>query len=430
MCPNINKLNSIGFFDVKPGLERITEILNHLDNPQAKIKYVLIAGTNGKGSVASILSNILMYNGYKTGLYTSPHLISVTERIKINSKDISKREFDEVLGVVFDLCEKTVKKLSYFELVTASAFVYFEKQRIDIGILEVGMGGSWDATNVVTPLVSVITNISYDHTEHLGETTQLIAKEKSEIIKENIPVVTGVSGNEQEVFVDKASETNSDLYVLGSEFNYKRTETGEFDYLGIDNQISNLTSNLAGSHQIINSALALAVLELLGRDYKIDIDFENINEPLNSVQNNGRFEIVNVNPAMILDCAHNADAASALVNTLNEFCPHRKYVFLLSMLKDKDHENFISTISSKASKIVITKIPNERGAEAEQLFKVSKLYVEDTEIIYDYKESLEYVKYLNKPACITGSIYLIGLIKGYLKNKNLKKVQNDKVLGG
>ena len=186
MNHNLKKLSEVGFFDIKPGLERITKVLTYLDNPQDKIKSVLIAGTNGKGSVASILSNILIFNNYKTGLYTSPHLVSVTERIKINSTDISGNNFDLALGAVFDACETTGVILSYFELVTAAAFVYFENNKIDITILEVGMGGRWDATNVVNPLISAITNISFDHQEHLGDTLELIASEKAEIIKEKL----------------------------------------------------------------------------------------------------------------------------------------------------------------------------------------------------------------------------------------------------
>ncbi|MGI9533402.1 MAG: bifunctional folylpolyglutamate synthase/dihydrofolate synthase, partial [Thermodesulfobacteriota bacterium] len=369
MYQNIQKLSSIGFFDIRPGLERITDVLNNLDNPQNKIKYILIAGTNGKGSVASILSSIMVSNGYKTGLYTSPHLISVTERIKIDNKDISEEIFDSALGTVFNACENTETELSYFELVTAAAFVYFYQQNIDLGVLEVGMGGRWDATNVVNPLISVMTNISFDHTKHLGNTTELISKEKAEIIKKNVPVVCGVSGDDLKVFTDKANETNSDISYFPRDFNYKKTENNKFHYSGIDIQLGNLSTNLVGSHQIINSTLALAATELLNRKYEINIDFNNINIPLNSVELNGRFEILNGNPALILDCAHNIGSVNALVNTLDELYKHQKFVFLLSMLNDKDHKGFISTVSDKAEKIIITRIPNVRGSETEQLFK-------------------------------------------------------------
>jgi len=206
MYPNIERLNSIGLFDIKPGLERITIVLNYLGNPQNNIRYILIAGTNGKGSVASILSNILIHNGHKTGLYTSPHLISVTERIKVNNKSIDKKELNKLLRNIFEACIKTDVKLSYFELVTATAFLHFEKQKIDIGVLEVGMGGRWDATNIIIPLVSIITSISIDHTKHLGSTIELIAREKAEIIKKTIPVVSGVMGKNHKIIIDKAKK--------------------------------------------------------------------------------------------------------------------------------------------------------------------------------------------------------------------------------
>lgn len=417
MYPNIERFNSIGFFDVKPDLERITIVLNYLGNPQNNIRYILIAGTNGKGSVASILSNILIHNGHKTGLYTSPHLISVTERIKVNNKNIDKKELNKLLGNIFEACMKTDVQLSYFELVTATAFLHFEKQKIDIGVLEVGMGGRWDATNVIIPLVSIITSISIDHTKHLGSTTELIAREKAEIIKKIIPVVSGVVGKSHRIIVAKAKKNNSDLFITQKDFNYEKTDDGKFNYRGIFNRINKLTSNLAGGHQITNSATALAAAELLDARYNIKIDFESVGKPLNSVQLKGRFEIINTQPAVILDSAHNVGSANALINTLDEFLPDEKCVFLLGMSKDKDHNGFVETISRKAAKVVVTTIPGERGTDAQMLFKVSRTHVENTEIVNNYKKAFIYVKSLNMPACITGSIYLIGLIKQFLKSK-------------
>jgi len=414
MKNNLEKLSKIGFFDIKPGLERISNVLNYLSNPQNKTKYVLIAGTNGKGSVTSILSSILFSNGYKTGQYTSPHLFSVTERIKIDNMNITEKNFNKVLGVVFDACEETGTTLSYFEIVTASAFVYFEKENIDLGILEVGMGGRWDATNVVKPLISVITNISLDHTEHLGNTTELIAAEKAEIIKENSIVVSGVSGKEKKILYEKAGEQKSKIYFLEEDFNFKYLGNAKFNYAGIENNLNSLSTNLAGIHQIVNSSLALAASELLKSGYDLNIDFKNINAPLNSVNHEGRFEIININPSVILDAAHNKASAEALVNTLDEFSENNKFIFLISMLKDKNQDEFISIISKKAEEIVVTMIPNERGTETKLLYKISKKYTDKVEIVEDYKEAYEYVKTLNKPVCITGSIYLIGLIKEYL----------------
>ncbi len=417
MYPNIERLNSTGLFDIRPGLNRINTVLNYLGNPHNNIRYVLIAGTNGKGSVASILSNILIHNGHKTGLYTSPHLTSVTERIKINSKNIDKKELNKVLGNVFEACTETDVKLSYFELVTAAAFLYFEKQKIDTGVLEVGMGGRWDATNVIIPLVSIITSISIDHTDHLGSTTELIAGEKAEIIKKTVPVVSGVMGKAHRIIIDKAKKTSSDVFVIQKDFNYEKAEDGKFSYSGIFNSINNLTSSLAGEHQMTNSAIALAAAELLDSRYKIKIDLESVRKPLSSVQLQGRFEIISTQPAVILDSAHNVGSANALINTLDEFLPSEKWVFLLGMSKDKDHNGFTSTISRKAAKVVVTTIPGEKGTDARTLFKTSRTHVEDTEIVSDYKKAFIYVKGLNMPVCITGSIYLIGLIKRFLKSK-------------
>ena len=249
MKNNIKNLSNIGFFDIKPGLERIKKVLSHLGDPQDRFKSILIAGTNGKGSVAAILSNILMKNALKTGLYTSPHLISVTERLKINNQQISENDLDTALGKVFDACIESNTELSYFEIVTASAFVYFSEQDVDIAVFEVGMGGRWDATNVVNPLLSVITNISLDHTEHLGDTKALIAAEKAEIIKNNTPLISGVTGDESQILRTKAESVNSKTYFLGNDFNFTVNADKSFNYAGINNNLQNLSTNLFGSHK-------------------------------------------------------------------------------------------------------------------------------------------------------------------------------------
>ena len=413
MDHNIQKLNNIGFFDIKPGLERIKKVLSFLGNPHDKIKSVLIAGTNGKGSVATILSSVLISNGYKTGLYTSPHLVSVTERIKINGLNISEEKLDGSLGILFKACEATDTSMSYFELVTAASFIYFKNENIDIAVLEVGMGGRWDATNVVNPLVSVITNISFDHSEHLGNTLELIAGEKAEIIKENRPVVSGVKGNELNVIKEKAGASNSDIYIFGNDFNIKINENNTFNYLGINSELENLSTNLAGKHQVINSSLALASAELLSKEYGFMIDPLKTETALCSVNYEGRFEIIRKKPLMVLDAAHNTSAATSLVNTLKEFEENR-YVFLISMLSDKNHEEFISALSGIAEKIIITQIPNERAVETKILFDISKNYIDDVVVIEDHTEAYEYVNRLKIPVCITGSVYLIGLIKEIL----------------
>ena len=410
MSHNIQKLNNIGFFDIKPGLERIKKVLSFLDNPQHKINSVLIAGTNGKGSVASMLSSILILNGYKTGLYTSPHLVSVTERLKINSINISEITFDEILKKVFDACKETQTELSYFELVTTSSFIYFEEENIDLAVLEVGMGGRWDATNVVNPLVSVITNISFDHSEHLGNTLELIAGEKAEIIKENRPVVSGVRGKELSVIREKALATNSDLYIFGDDFNIKINENNTFNYQGIISELENLSCNLGGKHQVANSSLALASAELLSKEYGYMIDPDKTAKALHSVNYEGRAEIVRKKPLMVLDTAHNTSAAISLVNTLKGL-EESRFVFMISMLSDKNHEEFFSALSGIAEKIIITKIPNERAAGTKNLYDISRNYIEDVVVIEDHKEAYEYVKSLKTPVCITGSVYLIGLIK-------------------
>jgi dihydrofolate synthase/folylpolyglutamate synthase len=417
MGNGLTYLNSLGMHKVKPGLERIKSLLKALGNPEDKVPGILIAGTNGKGSVAATIASILSTQGYKVGLYTSPHLISITERIKIDGVQICSTDLNSILLELKEVAEKSLLELpSYFEIITAAAFLYFAREKADFNVLEVGLGGRWDATNVITPAVSVITNITLEHTEYLGKTISEIAAEKACIIKHSIPVITAAIDDALEVVQQRAKESVSPLLYYGTDFFTKGESTNTFDYKGILWDFRNLKSNLKGSYQTKNLALAIAAIETLETNHHISITEQSIRDGLSNISWEGRFEVTRESPPLILDSAHNPGAAKSLVESISEAYPNTKFTFLIGMLNDKGHLQFIKEICAIAEKLIITEVPSERTADAEQLFMLAQEHIDNVEVIEDYETAYSTLLNFNKPSCITGSLYLIGAIKNLIQN--------------
>ena len=416
MGNGLTYLNSLGLHKVKPGLERIKSLLNSLGNPEDKVPGILIAGTNGKGSVAAAIASILSAQGYKVGLYTSPHLISITERIRINGVQISKSDLNSILLELKEVAENSQIEPSYFEIITAAAFLYFAREKADFNVFEVGLGGRWDATNVITPAVSVITNITLEHTEYLGETIAKIAAEKACIIKPSTPVITAAIDDALEVVQQRAKESASPLRHYGIDLFIKVRSTDSFDYKGILWNFRNLKSNLKGSYQTKNLALAIAAIETLKKNHHISITEQSIRDGLSNISWEGRFEVTRESPPLILDSAHNPGAAKSLVESIREAYPNTKFTFLIGMLNDKGHLQFIKEICAIAEKLIITKVPSERTADAEQLFMLAQEHIDNVEVIEDYETAYSTVLNSNKPSCIIGSLYLIGAIKNLIQN--------------
>lgn len=412
MNNGIDYLNSLGLHKVKPGLERIKTVLKALGNPQDKVPAIIIAGTNGKGSVAAAISSILSAECYRVGLYTSPHLINITERIRINGDQISESELSSIILEIKRAAETVLsEKPSYFEVISAAAFVYFARKEVEFNILEVGMGGRWDATNVITPLLSIITNITLEHTEYLGETLEEIAAEKACVIKPGIPAITAAEGESLRVIEDVAEDMKSDLLILDRDFSFLSEDEDYLSYAGILLNLRALTTNLKGSYQRNNISIAIAAIEVLKKNHGINIQELSIRKGLSQIKWEGRFEIVRDKPLLILDGAHNPGASKVLVNSLKKSYPDTKFTFLLGMLEDKGHGEFISAISTIAEKLIITKVPSERTAETNKLSTIAKQYIENIEIIDDYQKAYSKLLASNKPSCLTGSIYLIGTVK-------------------
>ena len=360
MFQNLKRLHLKGVDSVKPGLERITSVLEELGSPHEKKDYVTVAGTNGKGSVAACIAAIFEANGYRVGLFTSPHLVDVTERIKVSGEEITREELEESLGTVFTACEKLNVELSYFELLTVAAFLYFNRKSIDIGVLEVGMGGRWDSTNVCDHVASVITNVSFDHTEYLGDTLDKIAAEKAGIIKKNSLVLTGCTGEALSVIKRRSRETSSRCHRIGVDFTYRKKEDLSFDYTGPRWNLLGLRTSLAGTHQVENAVISVATAELLTMHTRHKTDPEKVKEALAGVNLGGRMEYLSKEIPVVIDGAHNPAAGKSLVESLEFYHPGTKFNFLVTMLDNKDIAGFTEILSRVSGKLIITELTGVR----------------------------------------------------------------------
>lgn len=339
----------------KKDLTNTILLANHLDNPEKKIKAVHVAGTNGKGSTSSMIASILQEAGYKVGLYTSPHLKDFRERIKINGQMISEDFVVDFIKQNKSFFEEN--SLSFFEMTVGLAFDYFVKESVDIAVIEVGMGGRLDSTNIITPLVSVITNIGFDHTQFLGNTIEAIAGEKAGIIKSKIPVVVGEYTEEtKKVFLAKAEECKSNIYFA--------SDLIQEDY----------PSGLLGDYQIHNKKTVLQAIKLLKQHFQISVD-EIKNGLLNVVQNTGllgRWQQIHSNPKVICDTAHNSHGLKIVLNQIQKEKFNQLH-FVLGVVNDKDLEDILP-LFPKNAKYYFSKPNVPRGLDAAVLKEKAEVY--------------------------------------------------------
>jgi dihydrofolate synthase/folylpolyglutamate synthase len=397
-----------------PGLSRIKKFFESIDNPQDKIKAIHIAGTNGKGSTAVFISEILQAGKYKTALYTSPHLVNVTERIKINGKNIPSKVFDSLLKKYLG---KAVKyKLSYFEYLTAIAFIYFAKQKVDIAVLETGLGGRFDATNIIKkPLVCVITSIAKEHQEILGDTIRQIAYEKAGIIKKGAYVVCGKLPKEAISVIKSKLEMP---YLYGKDFkslNYKVCNFGQrFDYINVNKKIKNIEIKLLGRHQAVNAAVAICVADLLNKK-EYFLDEASIRTGLKGTVWPGRFDIKkftinNKEIEIIIDGAHNAESLNAFVKTFKQLGFAKKQrTFVFAVMKEKKYKYMVKKIAPFAKKIILPYINSTRAINPEVLKAEFLKYVAGNKIyIVDSAKSACAMIEDGETAVSVGSLYLAG----------------------
>ena len=418
MFQNLKRLDTKGVDSVKPGLDRITAVLGELGSPNEKKDYIAVAGTNGKGSVAACIASILEANGYRVGLFTSPHLIDVAERIKVDGEEIPKKRLEETLGTVFAACAKLNVELSYFELLTVAAFLYFNRKSIDIGVLEVGMGGKWDSTNVCDHVASVITNVSFDHTEYLGNTLGEIAAEKAGIIKKNSLVVTGCTGEPLAVIEEKSRENSATCHRTGVEFAYKKKEDLRFNYAGPKWNLPRLKTSLAGTHQVENAAVSVATAELLTMRTRYKTNPEKIKEALLEVSLGGRMEYLSREIPVIIDGAHNPAAGKNLVESLEFYHPGTKFNFLITMLNNKDIEGFTEMLSRVSRRLIITELAGvKKSLGTEKILALTRGQFDSVEAVKDPLKAYEKLLDYGEAACVCGSFYLIGYLKEAIENE-------------
>jgi dihydrofolate synthase/folylpolyglutamate synthase len=412
-------------------LERIVYLLKLLGNPHQKLKFVHIGGTSGKGSVAYLLSKLLNAQGYKVGLHLSPHLQKITERMQINDMPISEKKFINQVNLLLPLNRKVQKDLNlgeptYFETLVAASFDYFEKEKVDIAIVEVGLGGTLDATNVIKPLLSIITSVGLDHTEILGKTVQKIARDKAGIIKEGSPVITGATQpSVREIIMKKAQNLDSKVYVLGSDFDHKIKNTtlsgSIFDFTMKDKIYRNISLSLLGIFQVENASLALMASHLL-TDFGFKIGKETIYKALEVAKIPGRFEKVSEKPLIILDGAHNPIKMQTFLSSLRRIFPKKKFIFLVAFKKDKDIKNILKLLTPASTSFVVSEFnqPTDMGkrfttraAEIRRLIKEVGFSGKTLIQRNSHKALFEAKKLASKGDVIvvTGSLYFVGEIR-------------------
>ena len=414
----LDSMFSMRRFGIILGLSTISNILEGLGNPQNTFSAIHIAGTNGKGSIASTLATILQQAGYRVGLYTSPHLIRFNERICVNGQPIS----DDAVVTSWEAVKSVHhgdREPTFFEFSTAMAFFEFGRQGVDYAVIETGMGGRMDATNVVSPVVSIITNISLEHKTYLGDTIAAITGEKAGIIKPGIPVVTGVSQKSaREVIEQAAAEQSAPVYMKGRDFRVRRNGDDRFSYWGIDHRWPGMRTGLVGSHQVDNAALTLAACEVLMRS-GIEVTRANIQAGLILNHWPGRLEVVSEKPFMILDGAHNLMAARRLSRYLQDTLAGRHITMVAGILDDKPYEAILKDLVAPCERLIITRAKIDRSLPAKTLEAAARPLISDIEIVDDVGDAVRHAIATSKPddaICIAGSLYVVGEAKAAMED--------------
>ena len=392
---------------IKLGLKNISVILDLLGHPEKDYGVVHVAGTNGKGSVAVGLAEILTRSGYRTGLFTSPHLQSFTERIRIDGSPVKEKKLAELITKIRIQAEK--RPVTFFEFSTALAFLYFSREAVDVAIVETGMGGRLDATNLVTPLVSVITPIAEDHTQFLGATLREIAGEKARIIKKGIPVVIGPQPQEAaEVLLEQARACNSPQYVFSQDFSVI-SSGNQFSYQSSDLVLKNLVPGLAGAHQQINLALSLRAAEVL-RNYGLQISDQALRDGVEKVDWPGRLQWWRGSREILLDCAHNGSGAMALARYLaDEEISNVHWV--VGAKSDKNPEAILRPILPFVKTLYCTGVPEESFVSPSALARIGKKTGVESRPFDDVEAALRVAgkaRMEGEIILVAGSLFLVG----------------------
>lgn len=400
-------------FGIVFGLENIRWILGLIGNPQDTYPTVHIAGTNGKGSVARMVACMLQAAGYRVGTYTSPHLVSFTERITVGDEPITEREVVELTDYVRGLVEECDpgRFFTFFDFTTALAFEHFRRRLVEVGVIEVGLGGRLDSTNVLRPVVSVITNVTVDHTDYLGDDLAGIAREKAGIVKEGVPVVTAAEGIPLKVIKETAADSST-VYACGEDFSYAKTGDQLMTYEGLHMHLEDVRVGLRGDHQLANGAVALGAGEVLvTRGFRLGE--AEMRQGLDTVRWPGRLELVNGRTPLLLDGAHNADGARRLASYLRTHFTDKKRVLVFGAMKDKDLASMLGALAPCAETIVLTRPAMDRAADPDVLLSITPGAL----VTRSVAEGLDAAGKLATDSdliVVTGSLYTVGEAKKLL----------------
>lgn len=413
---------------IKLGLETMTALMGRLGMPQARYRTLHIAGTNGKGSTAAMAASVLQSAGYRVGLYTSPHLVEFRERIRVNGEMITESQVAQLTEHIRTSCQPDLSP-TFFEYTTAMAFQHFAEARVDVAVLEVGLGGRFDATNVVTPMACAVTTIALDHQDHLGTTLSSIAFEKAGIIKQGVPVVLGRLDEEARRTIEQvALERQAPVSRLDEDFHIEGESPAHFSYHGLGLQYDGLTCALEGRHQLDNAACALALLEAAAPQ-GITVTAESVREGLRAVNWAGRLEIVDHHPTILVDGAHNPAAARVLADYLTDSLrshPSRRVVLVLGMMRDKDHRGFVEPLRGLVDEVVLTQADLPRSATAQELRAALVDLFPSLHVAPSLSEAMTLAKQLagsEDLVCVTGSLMLVGECQAWLRGCGLSSLR-------
>ena len=421
----LDHLYSLTQSGIKLGLKNTARLLQHFGDPQLKTRTIHIGGTNGKGSTAAITESILRASGYKVGLYTSPHLLDFRERIQINRRMIEKQQTVDLITRIKSAVERIKIPITFFEFGTVLAFLYFNEENTDLNIIEVGLGGRLDATNLCQAEISIITSISRDHTQYLGEDLEQIAFEKACIIKESGTVFAHIP--EYGVFKvvsDLSRKCSADLFCLGVDFQVDLEAGNEgkniFSFKWGSLVLNNLTLPLTGSYQRDNAGLALSACLVL-KESGLIIEEKHLIKGLETVSWEGRLETVSSNPTIILDCAHNEESVRNMTLELRKNFKFSRCLIVLGLMQDKKIDEVIKILSQLGDHFFLVPVNPPRGEAPDKLAEKLKIYNKPSRIFETFSNAFQAVKQIasqNDLICITGSIFLVAKAKECFNDEN------------
>ncbi len=425
---SIDFLYGLQKYGIKLGLDNIAGLLTRLGHPERRFPSLHIGGTNGKGSTAAMAAAVFQEEGLRVGLYTSPHLVDFRERIRVNGQPISDEGVSE-LTERLQLAAALGPTPTFFEFTTALAFQYFADSAVDVAVVEVGMGGRFDATNVLAPLASGITNVALDHQDHLGHTVEAIAFEKAGIIKPGVPVVIGRMAPEAMPVIEQvAADRGASCFLLGRDFRICGESPAQFRYEGLQATHDGLALPLRGAHQLENAACAMALLELAAKR-GLPVTERAIRAGLSGVRWEGRLEVVEERPRLVIDGAHNPAAAEVVAAYLRSHRiqhPESRVVLVIGMMRDKDRDGFFRVVLPYADDIVLTQAAMPRAATIEELRPSLGDRAASGHGAPLVADALALARRLAAPEdviCVTGSLMLVGELKALLRGCELSPIR-------